>query len=607
MPTPSNYIEYNLPQDAYIAFDALTLKDFINKRLTDEGTFSDQIYEGSNLASIVEIIAYSYHVLMFYLNTTASESTFSQASLYENMNKIVNLVGYKPTGRQTSICSINATANAELGTGSYLLRRFSFFNVNDVQYTTLRDYAFSKTTAETESIVTLNNNVVLYQGTLQQYPVYTASGEEYETLPIVVKNTVDLTTEKFISSGSISVFVKEAASQKYYEYKESANLYLNEGADRVCDIRLNENGNYEVKFGNNIFGKQLQEGDEVVVYYIMSSNTAGIISSGVIAGKRINTYNTLLFNQIYNDIKDINAPTIISSVNNQYLSFTNLNNSTLIGDSESVDNIRKNTPHFVASNLRLVTSRDYKSFLQKNLNKIVQSIYIASNDEFLNEYIDYFYRISVDPYKVNRILLNQVNFADSCDFNNVNVFCVPSYQPLYDDQIPEYVPTAFNNLIVDLTRDSKIIGAEVVPRDPVYIAFKLGISNRKDLTYTIANDCKLVITRDRNNNVLPETIKGRVLQVIMNFFNPINNELGQPIGINKLISDIISVVGVKSIKTVNLIENITYEGISFIAWNPLFPEEDTSIINQDTNFSFFKYPFLMYPQSLSNFIEVIDE
>lgn len=607
MSKTSNYIEYNLPQDAYVAFDALTLKDFINDRLTKEGTFSDQIYEGSNLASIVEIIAYSYHVLMFYLNTTASESTFSQASIYENMNKIVSLVGYKPTGRQTSICTLNTTASPALSTGSYLMRRFSFFNINDIQYTTLKDYNFSKTTTGTESITTLNNNVILYQGTVNQYPKYTASGEEFETLPIVIVNTVDTDTESFISAGSISVFVKEIASLKYYEYKEANNLYLATSYDRVFDLRLNENGNYEVKFGNNIFGKQLSEGDEVIVYYVESNNNAGIISKNTINGRSIFAYTTLLFETIYADIKDINSGNLIDAITSQYLTFTNPNNSTLIGASESVDEIRKNTASFVASNLRLITAKDYKSFLDKNLNKIAQSIYIASNSEFLNEYIDYFYKISVDPHRINRILLNQVNFADSCDFNNVNVFCVPSFRTTVDDQLPEYIPTALKNLIVDITQSSKSIGVEVVPRDPVYIAFKIGISNKTIVSNSVANVCQLVVVRESNNKISTETLKNRVSKVILDFFDPINNELGQTLSINTLTSKLISIVGIKNIKTVNLEENITYDGISFVAWNPLYPDEDTSIINQDTGMSFFKYPFLIYPQTLSKYIQVTDE
>ena len=265
MSRPEQNIDYKLPQDAYVTFDALTLKDFIIKRLNTNENFTDQIYDGSNLSSIIDIIAYSYHVLMFYLNTTASESTFSQATLYENMNKIVNLVGYKPTGKHTSLCTLNATANANLPVGSYTIRKYSYFLVDDIQYTFLKNYTFTKTETATQTLDSINNNVVLYQGTVEQYPVYVASGEEYETFPIVVTNIVDSTTLKFIANGTISVYVKEATSGKYYEYAESNSLYLAEASDRSYDLRLNENGNYEVKFGNGVFGRKLEQGDEVIV------------------------------------------------------------------------------------------------------------------------------------------------------------------------------------------------------------------------------------------------------------------------------------------------------------------------------------------------------
>jgi hypothetical protein len=97
-----------------VAFDATTLKDFIIQRLNENEKFTDQNYEGSNLAAIIDIIAYSYHVLLFYLNNTASEVDFNQATLYENMNRIVKLIGYKPTGQQTSVVPINAIAEAEI-------------------------------------------------------------------------------------------------------------------------------------------------------------------------------------------------------------------------------------------------------------------------------------------------------------------------------------------------------------------------------------------------------------------------------------------------------------------------------------------------------------
>lgn len=598
--------DYSLPQDAYVAFDALSLKDYIISRLNKNEFFTDQVYEGSNLSSIIDIIAYSYHVLLFYLNDTASESTFSQATLYENMNKIVNLIGYKPTGRQTSICSINAVGNAGLAIDNYYIRKYSYFLVDDIQYSFVNNYNFSKTTNAIESLDALNDNVVLYQGTVQQYPVYVATGDEYETLPIVVTNIVAQETEKFISSGTISVYVKEKLSNTYKEYKEVDNLYLSDSGSRVYDLRINENGNYEVKFGNGIFGRQLDEGDEVVIYYILSDNVNGIISANAINGNKLFTYSTSLFETIYGDTGSADG-TLVTNTISSNITFNNPTDSTFISNSESVDEIRAGVPKFVSSNQRLVTAADFTAFFEKELSNIAQSVYVASNKEFIDTYIKYFYDISVDPTKVNRVLINQANFADSCDFNNVNVFCVPKYSIIGPDDTLNYVPTSFKNLIVDIAENRKMLGMEVVPRDPIYVTFKLGVTNQQIITPTIADNCKLVIVRESTNKVQKETLKNRVIDIIKNFFALSNNNLGGTIKISELISQIVSVTGIRTVRTVNTAENITFQGISFIAWNPVYETDDIEVINQDTTLPFFKFPYLNTPETISNFIEVVDE
>ena len=72
--------DFSLPRDAYATFDALTLKNLIKQRLTQGGVFTDQDFEGSNLSSIIDIIAFSYHLSLFYLNQTASEALFDEAT-----------------------------------------------------------------------------------------------------------------------------------------------------------------------------------------------------------------------------------------------------------------------------------------------------------------------------------------------------------------------------------------------------------------------------------------------------------------------------------------------------------------------------------------------
>jgi hypothetical protein len=605
--TNNTLIDVNLAQDAYVTFDALSLKDFIIDRLNKNENFTDQIYEGSNLSSIIDIVAYSYHVLMFYLNSTASESTFSQATLYENINKIVNLVGYKPTGKQTSVCSISAVADTSLPINSYFIRKYSYFLINDIQYTFLKNINFSKTTTATESLQAINDNVILYQGTVQEYPAYTASGVEFETLPVVVDNIIDTNTDKFISEGTISVYVKEKNSNKYYEYTEINTLYLAKSYSRVYDLRLNENGNYEIKFGNGIFGRRLNEGDEVIVYYLLSDNTAGIISKNSIRGNKLFTYSTGLYETIHTDTNSQQESAIVTNALSPLITFTNPNNSTEIGQAETVEEIKKNTPMFVSSNLRLVTSQDYTSFISKNLNKFTQSIYVASNEEYINDYINYFYNISVDPNKVNRILLNQVNFADSCDFNNINVFCVPSFRNDEDNITPPYLSTSFKNLIVDLTKNYKTVSAEVVPRDPIYVTFKVGITNSSIITPSITEDCKLTIVRQNNNKIQKDVIKNKVITTIRNFFNPQKNSLGQNLLLSNLTASILGIEGVKSVRTTNTNENINYNGVSFLAWNTVYPNDDITQINQDTTLPFYKFPYLYYPNTINNYIEVIDE
>lgn len=600
------FTDFSLPQDAYVAFDALSLKDYIISRLSKDEFFTDQVYEGSNLSSIIDIIAYSYHVLLFYLNDTAAESTFSQATLYENMNKIVNLIGYKPTGKQTSICSINATANSGLPIGNYYIRKYSYFLIDNIQYNFIDSYNFSKTVTGDEPIESLNENVILYQGTIQQYPLYTASGDEYETIPIVVDNIVSQNNQKFISNGTISVYVKEKLSNTYKEYTEIDNLYLATSNSRSYDLRINENGNYEVKFGNGIFGRKLEEGDEVIIYYILSDNVSGLISANAINGNKLFTYSTDLFEAIYNDTST-NQTTLITNDNSANILFVNPTNSTFVGNAETVDEIRSNVPKFVSSNQRLVTTEDFTTFFKKELSNIVQSVYVASNAEFIDSYIKYFYDISVNPMKVNRVLINQANFADSCDFNNVNVFCVPKFNILDSNNNLNYLPTSFKNLIVDITQNKKMVGLEVIPRDPVYVTFKLGISNQQTLTPSITEDCKLVLVREASNKIQKDTLKNKVIEIIKNFFSLSNNSLGQLISVNDLLSQILSVVGIRSVRTTNTKENISFQGISFIAWNPVYETDDIEIINQDTSLPFFKFPYLNSPESLSNYIEVVDE
>lgn len=61
----------------FLRFNAYSIKDLITRKLSENSKFTDQIYEGSNLAILIDIVSYMYQCLILNLNNCASESMFA--------------------------------------------------------------------------------------------------------------------------------------------------------------------------------------------------------------------------------------------------------------------------------------------------------------------------------------------------------------------------------------------------------------------------------------------------------------------------------------------------------------------------------------------------
>ena len=293
--------DYKLPDTAYMTFDADSLKSLLIQRLTEQGTFTDQIYEGSNLSSFIDVIAYSYHVLMFYLNRTASESVFSEATVYENMNRIVKILNYKPVGYQTSTLTFKMFASEDLVPGTYTIPKYTFINSNSVVYSTIEDISFTKKTPYDEEIELVGDSFLLYQGEWVEHTPYTSLGTNFEN--VIISSNSD---ETYIDHFNMHVYVKHKDSGRYYEYKEVNSLYTHKSDDTVFEKRLNEDLSYELKFGNNITGRRLNEGDVVQVYYVESIGEDGRVGPNYLDQNKLTMYGTTTFNDIKLDTKPMN-------------------------------------------------------------------------------------------------------------------------------------------------------------------------------------------------------------------------------------------------------------------------------------------------------------
>tara|TARA_R110002153_G_scaffold53177_2_gene148491 strand:- start:33403 stop:35226 length:1824 start_codon:yes stop_codon:yes gene_type:complete len=591
----ANNTDFTLQKNSYASFDALTLKQLIVDRLNDGEIYTDQVVEGSNVSAIIDIIAYSYHTLLFYLNQTSSETLFTQASLYENMNRIVKLINYKPVGYKTSSLTFKAIGSETLLPNLYTIKRFSYFIVDGVYYSFIDDASFTKKTTGSEDLDTLYDTNILYQGRYYEYPNQSAIGEEYEVITLSIKDTITK-TPTLIEDSSIKVYVKNVNTQVYTEFIETNSLFTSTPSEPVFEKRINENGFYEFKFGSGVYGKKLNEGDTVNLFYLKSDAKKGEISANKLNGVILNTYTTPLFERISEDVyKDANL-SFISPTDTTKIEFSNEFKSTPFKDKETVDEIKVNSPKSFSSNNRLVTGKDYQSFIEANYSNIVKSTNVVSNTEFINGYMNYFFSLGLNaPNDDPRFLLNQLKFSSAAELNNVYFFMVPQIEEYNQDNIESnYLTLSQKNNIVDSMLGIKMLTTELVPQDPIFTAFNLGIEidPNEVLSPDVIDETFLVIERSTSIRSSDESIKQQINNIFIDYFKSL--QLGSIVGLSDLKAQIYAVNGVNDIKTRRVVDGNIYENsnISLIAFNPVYSNIDIKIISNDTKMAYFQYPFL---------------
>jgi hypothetical protein len=600
-----NFTDFTLPKNSYATFDALTLKQLIKDRLNQGGIFTDQNFEGSNLNAIIDVVALSYHYLLFYLNTTSSESLFDQATLYENMNRMVKLINYSPTGYKTSLLSFEATANSSLTPNLYTIPRYSYFTINGIYYTFLNDITFSKTTVDTESLPSLYDESLLYQGKIVEYPTQIATGENFETFTVVLKNNINNTPTN-IEQSSINVYIKDINTGKYNQYFVTNSLFLENSDSAKFECRYNENGFYELKFGNGVFGKKLNTNDLVYVYLLQSDGEGGVISANQLNANPINFYSTPQFNLIKADVLDqtLNYLTVTQST---YLNFTNPLASSSPSVGETVDQIRINAPKTFFSQNRLITESDFKTFIDRTYSNIVLSSSVASNRSYMENFIKYFYDLGLTrPNQDARFLLNEVNFAHAGQDNNVHLFMVPRIKSVDENNNQYFLQNSQKNTILTAMANSKALNMEIVPHDPIYTAFTLGFqAPGEELTPDIALTSYLVIKKNTDLRVDVNKIIDSVNSIFINYFAPENCTLGQLISLNDLITQILSVDGVSSFSMRRVLNDGTVyndNGLNLLVFNPNYSDVDILIQSTDLQLPYFKFPYLYNKTILDNII-----
>lgn len=583
----------NLTTDntSYLSFDATSVRDLIVKKLNEGEIFTDQNYQGSNLSALIDVISYSFSTLLYYLNKTSSESMFTESQIYENMNRIVKLLNYNPKGKIAQTVDYTLNSTTDLPAGNYIIPKYSTVSIGGLQFSFNNDVYFTNTTTGVIQVQNSSTDFFLYQGAFNEYPLYTSIGANSEVIFLNLRENI------YVDHFNIFVYVKSKITGKWSKWNKTENLFLNTANDNVYELRYNANKNYEIKFGDNVNGKSLNQDDKVQIYYLNINTDSTTIAANALQKGKIIYFNSLFYTQIQNDILD-HKEYILTEQQLNYIILNNSYPSNPYSQEESVDDIRNNASKNFSYQQRLVTTLDFQNFIKNNFNNIFSDCSVVNNEDYLKGHMRYLYNIGLkNPQLDGRVLYNQVKFSNSCNFNNVYTYLVP----LNTNQL--YVNAAQKEYIINELEYKKVLTSDVVLLDPVYMYLDFYVPNVNTTANTndIGNS-KLIIYKTSNTRKTSSGILNEVVKLINSTFDRTNNKLGQLVDITQLNSDILKIEGVEKIVTYRSDTNTYINGISLLIWNHLYPNLDVKVYNQNIKLEYFQYPIF---NNITNLIKRI--
>ena len=325
---------------ANLDFDQI--KQSITDYLRSNSNFTDYDFEGSNLSTIIDALAYNTYITSYNANMVSNEVFIDSATLRENVVSLARNIGYTPRSAKAARANISFIVN----TSSYTTKPQTItLNKGVVAISNIfggTNYTFSImediTVPVVDNIATFSN-IDVYEGT------YLTAEFAYNTYDPNQKYILDNTN---IDTSTINVLWRSSQrSSVKRKYHRSDSLFEIDGNSPVFWINEVEDQRYELLFGDGVFGRALQEPNFIEVTYLVTNGEDG------------NRIDTLNFNGKLTTSRDnIEISSGISRIT--------VNTPSYAGSNvESIESIKKYAPQTYSSQNRAVTSTDYEYIIPK--------------------------------------------------------------------------------------------------------------------------------------------------------------------------------------------------------------------------------------------------
>ncbi len=336
-----------------------TLTDYIQSN----SNFTDYDFQGSNLSTIIDLLAYNTYITSYNANMVANEVFLDSATLRENVVSLARNIGYVPKSKTASRATISFTvdttnvspvpASLTLKAGPVAGSSGTFGNSSAI-FSILEDI-----TVPVHNGIAVFNNITVYEGSLL------TSNFVFSTRNV---NQKFILPNAGVDTNLISVKVKNnESSTASTAYKLQDSLFDINSSSNVYFIQEVEDERYQIFFGDGIFGKALEDNNFISVNYIVTNgDSANGISSFTFSGRITYIRNAITYT-VTSGVSLITTETISSG-------------GEVI---ESVDSVKKFAPRIYASQNRCLTANDYETLIPSRIYPETESISVFGGEELI--------------------------------------------------------------------------------------------------------------------------------------------------------------------------------------------------------------------------------
>jgi len=310
-----------------------TIKTNLKTFLKQQSEFTDYDFEGSSLSVLLDILAYNTHYNAYYLNMVANESFLDTAVLRDSVISHAKTLSYTPH----SVTAPKAIVNITVETNDSTPGTASLNRGYSVAGSLVDSVSFRFNVLETQ-IVTKSGTQYVFENVELSEGRLTTSTFNYNS----TSNPKSIFTipDTNVDTSSIKVVVTPTSGNTFTEvYTKATDIVDITGTSRVFFLQETRNGKFQIYFGNDAVGKKLSDGSIVEVSYLVTNGSAANGTESFVAEEAIGGSTSITVD-------------VVSSASGG-------------GARESVDSIKLSAQSQFATQNRLVTFKDYESYIKK--------------------------------------------------------------------------------------------------------------------------------------------------------------------------------------------------------------------------------------------------